>query len=69
MKKLCAWFLVIIMLAGTGMPVYGQEETEEPKDAVEVQAGIKENSGTEQIADTLSAGRTDKEVIPARRQM
>ena len=65
MKKLCAWFLVIIMLAGTGMPVYGQEETEEPKDAVEVQAGIKENSGTEQIADTLSAGRTDKEVIPA----
>lgn len=60
MKKLCAWFLVIIMLAGTGMPVYGQEETEEPKDAVEVQAEITETPGTDQITETPSAERTEK---------
>lgn len=60
MKKLCAWFLVIIMAAGMGMPVYGQEETEEPKDAVEVQAEITETPGTDQITETPSAERTEK---------
>lgn len=65
MKKLCAWFLVIIMLAGTGMPVYGQEETEEPQNAAEVQAEITEIPGTDQITDTPSADQTDKAEEPA----
>lgn len=60
MKKLCAWFLVIIMAAGMGMPVYGQEETEEPQNAAEVQAEITETPGTDQITETPSAERTEK---------
>lgn len=60
MKKLCAWFLVIIMLAGMGMPVYGQEETEEPQNAAEVQAEITEIPGTDQITETPSADQTEK---------
>lgn len=65
MKKLCAWFLVIIMLAGMGMPVYGQEETEEPQNAAEVQAEITEIPGTDQITETPSADQTDKAEDPA----
>ncbi len=60
MKKLCAWFLVIIMAAGMGMPVYGQEETEEPQNAAEVQAEITETPGTDQITETPSAEWTEK---------